>query len=743
MGSTTLNEHNGHQNALDYLHRKAWGAGIAFLLILGALGLRLWDLQLRQGAYYYGQAQAEALRPIIIPASRGEILDSTGTVLAEDVPSFTATLSYTPAPLSPAEVQLLGTILNIAPQQIETAEGSLRAGSTAQPFAPAILRTGLSPEQYTAIEQNLTGLPGVNVQAQPVRSYPGIPGDANPGPELAANIIGTVQQGAVAGDVSGSAGIESTFNQLEPSLHSSALGLAGLDGQELMEVDTASHPVRQVAVQAPVPGNNVVLTLNAGLQAVAQQAIAAQLTALRTRSFGSDGGPFPDAHWGAAVAIDVHSGAILAMASVPTVDPNAFAEAAVAPPGSAARDQFNTQYTAWASDSLGDPFLDHAIDGAFAPGSTFKPITAIAALQNGVITPSTHLNCPASVRVGNTVLTNWIAPEWGGNLDLEEAIGRSCDTYFYEVGNEVGVSAIDAVASEFGLGQKTGLWELPGESVGTLSSPQAYASLYHAPWNTDLTMQTAIGQGLNGFTVLQMADYVAALANGGTLYRPYLVSAVVNSATGKAVWTQQPQVRNQIPLSSEIVNAIHQALDSVTQCDPAWALDGADSTCGTAYWSFYNFSAETKQYLGPSIAVAGKTGTAQTSLTGTPNGWWISWAPADNPQIAIVVETDASGEGFVGGAPIAREMFDYYFGLDQAMWKAGAASQIIPAEIQQYFGLAQHYPDWWGPAPAPPPTGAAAKASALAAGGSSVPAPPAAVVAAPATVAAPAVVAAP
>jgi penicillin-binding protein 2 len=702
MADTTVNVHNGHEQAVAYLRRKAWGAGLVVLCAVAALCWRLWQLQVRQGNYYFGQAQQEALRQITIPASRGEILASNGTILAEDLPSFTATLSYTPTPLTPSQVAVLAHILGVPAAQITTAEHGLQAANNGQPYAPVILRSGLSSVQYTALAQNLPNLPGVNVEAQGVRVYPGIPGNSDPGPQLAANVLGYVRAGTIPGEVQGEAGIEQTFNTLNPKLHTNAVGLAGRDGQELVEVDTAGHPVKQFSLKQPVPGNNVVLTLHAGLQAVAQRALQAQLAALRTRTFSGEGGPYRNAAWGAAVAIDVHTGAILALASVPTFNPNAFAQEAISLPGSPAAQSFTKQYQAWAADTAGAPFLDHAIQDVYPPGSTFKPITAIAALQAGVVTPYTHLPCPAFLPVGNAVLHNWI-PYFDGNMDLSEAIGQSCDTWFYQVGARVGISAIDRVAAEFGLGQPTGMWELPGEATGVVSSPTLYKQIYGLPWTTALTMQTAIGQGLNEFTVLQMADFIAALANGGTLYQPYLVSEVTNARTGRVIWKQQPVVRRRIPLSPSVYQAVVQAMTSVTQWNTSWAADGVGTPFGTGYWAFYNFQQETQQYLGHTIVVAGKTGTAQTSPSVTPNGWWVSFAPANNPQIAIVVETDQSNEGFVGGAPVAREMFDYYFGLDKAMYDAGAANQIIPSVIEQFFGLGptQQVPDWWGPPPAP------------------------------------------
>ncbi len=695
---------------LSYLRRKAWLAGLCFALAVAFLIWRLWYLQVRQGAYYYAQADAQVIAPLTIPAPRGEILDNSGFVLARDVPSFTATLSYTPQPPTAAEVDLLATILGMPAQAIAQAATNLRSGA---PLAPVVLRANLSAAQYTTIVEDGPRLPGVNVVPEPMREYPGIPGDPDPGTSLAANILGYIGAGNFPGDVVGEAGIEKSYNSitLPGGLH---VGLAGTPGQELVQVDRQGHPLRTVELKAPQPGDNVVLTINAKLQALLQQAITAQLALLRTHSFPGEGGPYPQANSGGAVVINVRTGAVLAAASVPTLNPNAFAQRAVALPGSTAARAFAAQFAQWLS-SPGHPFIDRVLSQPIAPGSTFKPITAIAALEQGVITAQEHLPCPPRITVGPShYLTNWIS-SFDGNLDLSEAVAFSCDTYFYVVGAQAGISAIDRVAQEFGLGQLTGQQDLYGEDPGSISSPQVAAQL-HQVWSPTVVMQSAIGQGYNAFNLLQMADYVAALANGGTLWRPYFVSAI-QAPNGKVLWRQQPQVRRRIPVSPSIMADVQQAMDAVTQLNPAWFRDGAVSDTGTGYWPFYGFAQETQQYLGQAITVAGKTGTAQLGGAQTPDGWWISYAPANDPQIAVVVRTDHGNEGFVGGAPIAREVFDYYFGLDRAMWNAGAASQIVPPIVQKYFGLTQQYPVWWGPPPTPATSATATGASATGAAG--------------------------
>lgn len=685
----------GGEQHLRHLGPRAATASVLLLVAMLVLGWRLWELQVHRGPAYAALAGRESLRTVALPAVRGEILDRNGVVLARDISSWTATLSYTPNPPSSAEAGLLSQILGITPTAVQAAALRLRTG---QPFVPVVLASHLTARQSTLISQDAWELPGVSLVAEPQRTYPGLPGAPDPGPDLAANLLGTVRAGTLPGDLVGANGIEGTYNSLRvaPGL---TVGLAGTDGQEIVQVDQQYHPLRVLAVSPPVPGDNVTLTINAKLQAVAQRALTDQLAALRQRTFGSDGGPFPLAATGAAVVIDVRNGQILAAASEPGFDPNAFASAASAPPGSAAAQAFAAQYAAWLQEP-GRPLVDHDLSDAVPPGSTFKPVTAIAALQAGVITAGQHLGCPASISLGNGyVLHNWI-PVWDGSLDLIQALAFSCDTYFYTVGQNVGIGAIDRVASEFGLGQPTGQQDIAGEeNPGTLSSP-TMAQRAGQPWTPALTMQTAIGQGFSAFNPLEIAAYTAALANGGTLWRPYFVSQVT-SATGQVLWQQKPKVRRHIPLSPAIQAAITAGMAAVTQNHPSWSIYGPVDTFGTAYYPFYGFTAETAQYLGQAITVAGKTGTAQLGNGIPSDGWFISFAPASNPQIAVVVYTDHSNEGFVGGAPVAREIYNYYFGLDRAMWKAGQEAQIIPPSVQMYFGQNSPVPPWFGPEPQP------------------------------------------
>ncbi len=689
------------QKAARFMRGRAATLRVILVMSLLVVLARMWQLQVVEGASMYTAALDESRQVVTIPAPRGKILDRNGIVLATDVAQFTAELTVTAKPPSAQEQALLESILGITPQAVAAAVKTLTSSGQ---VGPVVLRGNLTPRQYTQLAQERPALPGVKIVSQPMRVYPGIPGDTNPGQDLAANLLGFIHDGRVTGSVTGAAGIEKSYNGPQSLPGGGTVpGLQGFNGESYLVVGRNGAVVQQRLVP-PVPGDNVVLTINAKLQAVAQRALSDQTAAMRTRSFPGEGGPYPNAYAGAVVVINVNNGQVLAAASEPTFNPNAFSVATAAAPGSSAQAKFAAQYQAWLNQP-GAPFVDHVVSDVAPPGSTFKPITTIAALEQGVITPAERLPCPPYIQLSpGYVLHNWI-PVFDGYLNLTQAIAQSCDTYFYRVGAKTGIAAIDRVAAEFGLGQLTGQHALYGEDPGQMSGPSVEPSS-QGPWTPALTMQTAIGQGFSDFNPLEMADYVAALANGGTLWRPYFVREIT-APDGKVLIHNRPQVRRHIPLTPAIVQAVHTAMAAVTQRNPAWYQNGVTADWGTAYWPFYQFTAETAQYLGKPITVAGKTGTAQVVPGQTSDGWFISFAPVNHPQIAVVVFIHHANEGFASGAPVVREIYNYYFGLDKAMWKAGQTAQIVPSAVQGYFGMAHQIPDWW---PGAPPASAPAAA---------------------------------
>jgi penicillin-binding protein 2 len=660
-----------------WLERKAvtWLAalGLCFLALVG----RLATLELVQGAHYASLALGQRIRILKVAAPRGQILDTHGVVLATDRPSATAELVYTPSPLSADEVALLSRILNIPPAVIEKADQQRRQ----QPaYEPVRLKTDLSPVEHTLLEEYRTQLPGVVVVEEPMRSYPGLPGVPDPGPTLAAHVLGYVQIGNDPLDVTGAYGIERSFNGPLTVDGRSLLGLAGVDGSQEVEVDFRGRPERVLAEQAPVPGNNVVLTIDAQLQAVAQRALAVRMEQLRTRNdFGyPDPGPFPTAYAGGVVVIDPRSGAVLALASEPAFDPNAFAQAAHVLPGTPAWQQWQQTWAYLSSPKTpGLPLIDHAISDLFPPGSTFKPLTALAALKAGVITPQEKIPCPGAYEVAPGYYKHDWVPTGQGILNLFQAIGVSCDTYFYKVGAATGIDAIDAMARQFMLGQPTGQTALAGENPGQVASPAVKAKLFpRQPWYAAETMDAAIGQGYTALNLLELADYAATLANGGTVYQPYFVREIT-SPTGQVLARFGPVVRGHVDLPASFFDVIHQAMATTTQYNPGWTADGVYSNYGTAAYLFSDFYAAEEKYLGHITPVAAKTGTSEVS--GIADGQFICYAPADQPVIAVAVYVQHGGGGAVSGAPVCAAVLAQYFGVPESAAVPALAEAPAPA----------------------------------------------------------------
>jgi penicillin-binding protein 2 len=645
-----------------WAERKATAAIAVIALLFVALLTRLGVLQLAEGAHYAAIAQGQQIREVPVAAPRGQILDRSGIVLATDIPSATAELVYTRDPLSPAEVSLLAKILGISPDIIHKADQQRRS----QPaYEPVRLKTDLSPEETTLLEEDKAELPGLNVVYEPIRYYPGLPGWPDPGQDLAAHVLGYVQIGADPLDVTGAYGLEKSFQGPLNVDGRQILGLGGIDGTEEVAVDAQGRPQQVLAEQAPVPGNNVVTTIDARLEAVAQAELRRHMEELRTQgNWGPpDPGPFPTAFAGAVVAMDPNTGAVLALASEPAFNPNDFAKAAHVLPGTPA-------WLAWQKEwqqlntTPGRPLVDHAVSDLFPPGSTFKPLTALAALSAGTITPYEKIGCPGALEVTPGYYKHDWVPSGQGVLNLFQAIGVSCDTYFYTVGARTGIAAIDAMARQFMLGEPTGQTALGGEMPGQIASPAVKAKIYpKQPWYLSETMDAAIGQGYTAVNLLEWADYVATLANGGTVYQPYFVKEIT-SPDGKVLATYRPVVRGHVNLPAEDFQIIHQAMATTTQYNPGWTSDGVYSNWGTAAYMFTDYYAELHK-LGKNIVIAAKTGTSE--VTGINNGEFICYAPADKPTIAIAIYVQHGGGGAVSGGPICKAMVEEYFGLPDTL----------------------------------------------------------------------------
>ncbi len=481
------------------------------------------------------------------------------------------------------------------------------------------------------------------------------------GTRLASHVLGQVRKADRGTSLVGQAGLEAAYNgNPDDAATDDELLLQGRDGLRQVEVDAQGRPTRVLEEQPPVPGNNLVLTLDARLQAVAEQALLQRMEELR-RLRTPECPQGCRAEYGAAVALDVRTGEVLVLASVPSYDPNRFAVRTYALPGTAEYEEWRRDWEAWQRDP-GKPLLNHATLDAAPPGSTFKPVTAVAALESGVTTPEEEVSCPGIYVYDGHPFRDW-RPH--GRVNLEEALGRSCDVYFYEMGARLAIERLVATAREFGLGAKTGLEDRDGlgELAGWIAGPEAKRLLMpREPWFPSERLSAAIGQAQNQFTPLQMAVMTATIANGGVRYRPYVVKAIT-APDGRVLKEFGPEVAGRVSASPATLEAVRRGLLSVNQLNPGWS--GTDSVAGTSYHVFGDFPARSREALGREIRVAGKTGSAEGLKGEEPWGWYVAFAPYERPEIAVAVMVRHGGGGSLAAAPVARSILEAYFGLDR------------------------------------------------------------------------------
>lgn len=625
-----------------------WPLRVTALLVAAVLLLRLGQLQIIEGEVWAQQARDQIIRELPLPAPRGMITDRNGVVLAQDRPSWTAYLVYSSRPLDEGGVQLLSRILDLDPEAVRKARDKLKPSLSARPFEPVPLKFDLTPEEQVELAEHLDELPGVMVRAVPIREYPGYSEAPDQGGAFAAHVLGYVYPG-------GKTGVERTYNGPLEVDGKAILGLKGIDGIQRVQVDHLGRPIPGAPVyeEPPTPGNTVRLTLDAHLQAVAQRALRQRMEYLRTLTVQ---GRHPEAPTGAVVVLDVKTGAILAMASEPTFDPNVFALTAGYTKDSPGWREFEKAYRSYTENPSLGTLSNHALTYRHATGSTFKMMTALAGLMTGVITPEKRLPDPGYFQLGKSVWHPWQRGGCG-RPNLEEALARSCNVYFYTVGYQAGIDAIVEVASQFGLKDGTGLKDLEGEVRPYLASRELKLQLTGNPWVPGDTVNASIGQGYNAFTPIQMAQMVATLATGER-YRPYVVDAIL-SPEGEVLWKQEPQLLNRVDIPEEYLKAVRKGMLAVTSYNPHFGP--VDSPYGTGYSAFADLPDVSRKILGKPIRVAAKTGTAEGKATS--DGWFVAYAPYDDPQIAIAVAIEKAGGGALAGAPVARAIVDAYFGL--------------------------------------------------------------------------------
>ncbi len=581
---------------------------VAFLTLIS----RLVFLQLVQGERYTFLSENNRIRIKRVPGTRGMIFDRQGQLLVDSRPSFDLIFVPEDSESPEATLRLLARYLRRDEGEILKTfeENKSRAA-----FDELVIGRDIEWSEIVAVEAHQLDLPGVSLRARPRRSYVDGP--------MAAHVLGYLgeinqkqlkilkEQGYVIGDEIGQYGLERRWEEL----------LRGQSGGQQVEVDALGRRVRVLHEVTDVPGYTVHLTLDRQLQETAYEALKGKQ--------------------GTIVALDVRNGAILVLASTPAFDPNAFA-----------RGIKSEEWSGLIKDQL-RPLSNRAIQGQYPPGSTFKIIMSIAGLEEGVIQPESSIQDPGFYTFGNRSFRDW-KKGGHGTVNLHKAIVESCDTYFYQLGPKLGVDRIAKWARAFGLGEKTGV-VLDDEKGGTIPDTEWKRKRFRQPWFPGETVSVAIGQGYVTVTPLQLANMMAAVANGGKLYRPYLVNKV-ESVDGATVREYGPELIRTIELKPDTLKRVHEALADV--------VNGAGGTGGAA-----------RSQL---LTIAGKTGTAQVvemkggyvkteQLTyfNRDHAWFVSYAPVDNPQIAIAVLVEHGGHGGDAAAPMAKKVFEKFIEMQK------------------------------------------------------------------------------
>ncbi len=586
-GGFSQNDNSSHRDQL-YLFM-----GIVTALFL-LLAVRLFYFQIISGEEYRAHSERNRIRPVVLEALRGLILDRYGVVLAENSPSYT--IDAIPFETSDETADYLGELTR---QDVQAILRRIRDPSVNR-FNPIPVQRNVSFDIVSQVEEHLLDLPGVFVQITPSRIY----GMGT----LASHVLGYVSEisreeldrladeGYRSGDIIGKLGVEKSFEH----------HLRGQNGLEFMEVNARGEELGLLPgtpVILPETGNNVYLTLDTRIQSVAEEAI-------------------PDSLAGALVAVEPKTGAVIAIVSSPGYDPNLFTE-------------WIPQKT-W--DTLRNhplkPLLDRSRDGQYPPASTMKIVTASAALEEELVTPNTVFrSCNRGYQFGNRWAGCWTSGH--GSMSFRDAMTNSCDVYFYQVGHLLGLDRWGRYARGFGFGAPSGI-DAGVEQAGLVPDADYYDPGKNRVWTPGKILNLAIGQGELLVTPLQMAMMTAAVANGGVLYKPYILDRV-ESANGETVTTGEPRIRDWLPISLETLRLIQDSMIAVVN----------EGTARSAQL--------------PYAQLAGKTGTAENPH-GLDHSWFIAYAPAEAPRIAVaaVMENAPSGSA----VPVVRKVIDAYLSLE-------------------------------------------------------------------------------
>jgi penicillin-binding protein 2 len=591
------------------LKRRTDGATLIIIFFIAVIITRLWFLQIHNGGKYQELADNNRVRMLNVTASRGNIMDIEGRTIITNRPSFNIVWVKEDSPDPDEIIKKLSLILN---EEIAVLLKRVRESVDNPRHIPILLKEDIDWKTLVYIENNHYDLPGVRIEVLPRRNY--LFGD------LGSHMIGytgEINQEELSkkkwdnyqsGDQIGKRGFEKLYEGQ----------LRGDKGTLYMEVDAHGFEQRQLKGKEPLPGNDLQLTIDLDLQLEAENAMAGKA--------------------GAVIAMDVNSGRILAFSSAPPVHLEDFVGG------------ISTKNWQALLNNIKRPLVHKTIQGQYPPGSTYKIVTALAGLSKGVINSKTVFYCSGSMAFGNRRYGCW--KEGGhGPVSLNRALAESCDVYFYQVGLKVGVDSLAEYANRMGLGHKTGI-EFEYEKSGLIPTANWKKLAKDEPWQEGETLSIAIGQGFNLVTPLQICQMTSALANGGILYKPYLVEKIIDPE-GQVLQEFAATVDMELIGMNTYLGLIREGL-----------VAAVNDRHGTGK------AAQLKD-----ITVAGKTGTAQVvtlekfkevdeedvAYKHRDHAWFTSYAPAVNPEIAVTVLVEHGGHGGSAAAPVAKKVLERYF----------------------------------------------------------------------------------
>ncbi len=591
---------------LEWPLSKGWFRSIWWLsfLVLAVLAGRVFVLNTVQGEKYQGMSERNSLRMLTIPAPRGIIYDRTGQALVQNIP--TLDLAVVPSDLPREEGdrvrerELLRSIIDIDQEVASSVFGA--KGNTA---SPVLLKSRLTQEEMLIFLSRQADFPGVVLMRSAEREYR----DGT----IFSHLIGyegKIRQQELddypeygLSDMIGKEGIEKSYESF----------LRGKNGADRVEVDALGKIKKELGSVQPVPGNDIILHIDAELQKKIFDSLSMLLETKNLKR-------------AAAVAMNPETGGVLALVSLPSYDNNLF---------SGGIDQ--KHYEELLTDDA-RPLFNRAVSGEYPPGSTIKPVVAAAALAEGVVNEHTEIESRGGISIGKFFFGDWKAH---GFTDIRRAIAVSSDVYFYSVGGGygsvpgLGMRRMKAYEEFFGYGKKTGI-DIPGEADGFLPDPDWKQRRFGERWYIGDDYHAAIGQGFVTATPLQILNSIATIGNGGILREPRLVSHI-RDASGKLSPVESPVVRRDF-VDANILRIVREGMrETVTE--------------GTA-----------QPLKDLPVAVAGKTGTAQFGTGKDTHGWFVSFAPYEKPEIALIVLVEGQGEEGYNAVPVTKEVYQWYFG---------------------------------------------------------------------------------